>query len=173
MWVERKPQGGGGRGAPGAATPSRKSAPGDGGPQGVGPHHPARVPRVGTAHPGGWGPHRSQSRAGPRSALCAVAASRHLAGVRRTRIELRRGRHFRTCTQCSDARTAQARRAHQRREEPSVLILQPTGTPRRRRRGLVGTCRRPGWVRSVEKCRFGAQSCCRTSQRCVRPRRRT
>eukprot|EP00966_Prymnesium_polylepis_P207638 4809672-Prymnesium_polylepis.1 len=34
MWVERKPQGGGGRGDPGAATPSRKSAPGDGGPQG-------------------------------------------------------------------------------------------------------------------------------------------
>eukprot|EP00966_Prymnesium_polylepis_P094796 2195058-Prymnesium_polylepis.1 len=39
-----------------------------------------RVPLVGTAHPGGWGPHRSQSRAGPRAALCAVAASRHLAG---------------------------------------------------------------------------------------------
>eukprot|EP00966_Prymnesium_polylepis_P155911 3602544-Prymnesium_polylepis.1 len=34
-------------------------------------------------------------------------------------------------------------------------------------------CRSPGWVRSVEECRFGAQSCCGTSQRCVRPRRRT
>eukprot|EP00966_Prymnesium_polylepis_P067558 1568906-Prymnesium_polylepis.1 len=29
------------------------------------------------------------------------------------------------------------------------------------------------WLRSEEKCRFAAQSCCGTSQRCVRPRRRT
>eukprot|EP00966_Prymnesium_polylepis_P140320 3241347-Prymnesium_polylepis.1 len=28
------------------------------------------------------------------------------------------------------------------------------------------TRRKPRWLRSVEKCRFAAQSCCGTSQRC-------
>eukprot|EP00966_Prymnesium_polylepis_P268933 6212879-Prymnesium_polylepis.1 len=32
------------------------------------------------------------------------------------------------------------------------------------------TCRSPGWDTSEDKCRFGAQSCCAPSQRCVRPR---
>eukprot|EP00966_Prymnesium_polylepis_P077856 1804639-Prymnesium_polylepis.1 len=36
--------------------------------------------------------------------------------------------------------------------------------------GRCATCRRPGCPRSEEKRRFGAQSCCGTSQRCVRPR---
>eukprot|EP00966_Prymnesium_polylepis_P027796 642471-Prymnesium_polylepis.1 len=31
------------------------------------------------------------------------------------------------------------------------------------------TCHSPGWVGSVEKCRFAAQSCCGTSQRCRWP----
>eukprot|EP00966_Prymnesium_polylepis_P150305 3472052-Prymnesium_polylepis.1 len=28
------------------------------------------------------------------------------------------------------------------------------------------TCRKPGWMGSEEKCRFGAQSSCAPSQRC-------
>eukprot|EP00966_Prymnesium_polylepis_P013889 320313-Prymnesium_polylepis.1 len=47
-------------------------------------------------------------------------------------------------------------------------VLPPTKTQIRSQ----VTCRSPGWVRSVEKCRFGAQSSCAPSQRCVRPRRR-
>jgi hypothetical protein len=38
---------------------------------------------------------------------------------------------------------------------------------------LTDVCRRPGWMGSEENCRFGAQSSCAPSQRCVRPRRRT
>jgi len=37
---------------------------------------------------------------------------------------------------------------------------------------VATTRRKARWLRSEEKCRFGAQSCCGTSQRCVRPRRR-
>ena len=125
-----------GRRAPGGgASPPSPGAPGgDGTPRGVGPS-PVAEPR------------RAAVRAVRRCRIASPGVA-ELAGVRRTRIELRRGRHFRTCTQCSDARTAQARRAHQRREEPSVLILQPTGTPRRRRQR---TSTRP----SHTQCRSG------------------
>eukprot|EP00966_Prymnesium_polylepis_P108451 2510473-Prymnesium_polylepis.1 len=51
----------------------------------------------------------------------------------------------------------------------AVVSRRHTSTLRARRL----TRRSPGWVRSVEKCRFPAQLCCGTSQRCVRPRRRT
>ena len=106
---------GAGTGRPSGGEPSADAVPGGGGPRGVGTHHPAPGPGWGWHAPGGWGPHRGRreppvrgrARGPPRRVAAELAGESGGAADAHRMFDLRRGRHFRTCTPCSDARTTQ------------------------------------------------------------------
>eukprot|EP00966_Prymnesium_polylepis_P157420 3638103-Prymnesium_polylepis.1 len=106
-------------------------------------------------------------------AACASLPASCLLGCSCFKFNLpsRVGSVQRSCARSDDCENPRSAEAATRDARGSSIHRSDRGF-RSGRTAARWTCRRPGWVRSVEKCRSAAQMAYASSQRSVRPSRR-